>query len=543
MDPFRLVSTVDIDALQKVLETINKAVAELNKALHSLRRRKQACPHEIDSCIALKSDACAMAQMGQCIQKGGAGLSWDGFEVLQTEFLNIAFVDDVPLRFKTLALMSHANDLLRFGKYTEIHTLLNSGHGLSAHFDISELQDQRACIVEAMLCRVLQITKRKQDTFDILEAILALVEPMCRANDFFTQPVFSEYRRLVLALQPKESLQYVGLDQQHAIITKLIADSASKRYGGVLKGVFVMPAFMQCLTARLATVEQEVETSNKVGSLREACRVMQSSISLTEMLDDVLNNKSEFDRFAALLAKALAYTTAVGEKHAHKKEFDDLCNDITKWASTFFWGHSNQEFERFFEKALDDTVNLGMFVAECVERHGKLAEVHNTLAELLPVSCRRKGSEWDTMVESGRGVLKIIVQCRAIVELSGEASVTEVILANVAGKQQVIGDTIAKMEPPLPATLRDAYQKWKLLNPIRTPAYALYKQNYAEAKLPVVEQVPAESEGFLHVAPPVHKQTQHTTTHQPNTTQTQPQQQTTDNNNNNNNNNTNTQQQ
>jgi hypothetical protein len=129
------------------LEKTNTAVAELNKSLHSLRRRKQACPNEIQVCVDLKTDACAIAQMGQCIQKGGAGLSWEGFQVLQEAWDAISFVDEVPLRFKMLELTAHANDLLRFGKFPEILALLTEGKGIT--LTTSEFQNHRADIVEA----------------------------------------------------------------------------------------------------------------------------------------------------------------------------------------------------------------------------------------------------------------------------------------------------------------------------------------------------------------------------------------------------------
>jgi hypothetical protein len=306
----------------------------------------------------------------------------------------------------------------------------------------------------------------------------------------------------------QESVQCEGLESELTLIKSVIEDSTRADYSGALKGVFVMPALMQCLTARLAAVEQDVETSNKLGSLRDARSLMQSSVSHIETLDDVMSSRAAIGNLSALLKKAYAYT-ATSDNPTHKKDFDDLCNEVMKWASLFFSAHGNQEFERFFEKALsfDDVADLGRFAAECSECFSKLAEVHDTLAELLPVSLRGKGSQWQVMVEFGRGVLKILVQCRIIVEISGQGKVTEEILADVAGKQQFINDSITKMEPPLAPTLREAYQKWRLLSPIRSPAYILFKQRYAEAKVPIVEQVPDVCKrlriaGFLLAEPP-----------------------------------------
>jgi len=347
-----LIAAMNKESVVRVSKGLDNLMTEMNKGLHSLRRRKVPCPAAVDDMLQLKKHTNSCIQMASTLSSAtGASTSWEALEPIQSAFLEVPGTQDVPLKFKLFVAHARANDSLGFSKFDEVVTQLDEIAQLSHVMAWPEILQHRGMIVEGLLGRILQSTRRK-GTFDHVTCIIHLLSRLITKSGFFEDKLEQDLKVLHQGLQnPSDQEPEKSLKDVEALQACLASKSTS------LKSIGHLPLFKQVLAERLSTIQKLVDQSKNAGSLKAA----------VDHFDNVLCNLGSMAalstapstdttaKMARLLCKVSAYIATSPDNLDHKRGLEQLHKHVFDWAQQRLQNDVNAEAEAFMDAALDET--------------------------------------------------------------------------------------------------------------------------------------------------------------------------------------------
>ena len=481
----------DAQAMQIVASDSTLLVTDVNKALHSLRRRKVPCPGAVQSVVAFKGHVTSLAQMASMLtSKGLPSVPWDALQPLSESFLELPDVTRTPFLFRKHATPAQAQEFLRHNKYSSVYTLLEYCNGLSQELGSAEaVQRFRGSIMEGLLGRLLQSSKRTDCKFDHSEIIVGLLSPVRQHQHLFTLDDHKDFSLLCDALSYNEANPAEDPQETIKRIEELGNLLDGKEYVGKLKSIQKMPLFVGMIQATTKRMSDIKRIHDRKGCLFKVLDHAQQSVLPIASVFEALSSTEQLFSLPAMMDKAEQYVQTLQDPHPHKCEFDTLADNVAVWANERLVGDAKLFLDEFFHVLLNDSSQVAASNLE--SRIADLREAFVKIAGALSYKRASSNPELKRSMACANSIVELARLCREVhIKASDTEAVTENTLLEVAGWNKEVADIAVSLDPVFNLDLRAAYEKWSILSPLRAKAYDAYKTKLEVFKLPAVESAP-----------------------------------------------------